>query len=363
MRLDQLAERLEAVLDGPGDVEISGVAGMEDAGAGQITFVEGSRLAQLNGIRASAVVVPLKAPKPDLPALRVRNPRLAFARAIRLFLERPEPPCGIHERAVVGRNVRIGKDVSIHACSVVEDDVVLGDRVTLHPGVSVGRGTVIGDDSVIHANVNIREHVRIGRRVIIHAGAVVGSDGFGYVTDGGKHHKIPQVGGVIIGDDVEIGANSTIDRATLGNTEIKAGTKIDNLVHVAHNVTIGEDCLLVAQVGIAGSCIIGNQVVLAGRVGMADHVTVGDRAVVSAGSGVIKDVPAGQVMGGYYALPQREWLKFQAIVPKLPELKRQVADQARQLQLLQRRLGQATQEVPAIGARGEENASTEHLLQ
>ena len=235
---------------------------------------------------------------------------------------------------MIGQNVVIGKDPSIHPNVVIADEVKIGDRVTIYPGAWIGKGTTIGDDAVIYSNVNIRENLQIGNRVIIHAGATIGSDGFGYVTDEGIHRKIPQVGGVIIGDDVEIGANSTIDRATLGNTVIKRGTKIDNLVHVAHNVTIGEHCFLIAQVGIAGSCTLGNYVVLAGQVGLADHIRIGDRAMVSAQSGVIKDIEPGQVMGGYYAMPQREWLKVQALIPKLPELKKKVSDLESQVQEL-----------------------------
>ena len=176
--------------------------------------------------------------------------------------------------------------------------------------------------------------MEMGKRVIIHSGAVIGSDGFGFVTDGGKHHKIPQVGGVVIEDDVEIGANSTIDRATLGNTLIRKGTKIDNLVQVAHNVTIGEHCLLAGRVGIAGSCTIGNYVILAGQVGLADHITIGDRVIASGGSALVKDIPPGQVVGGYYSMPMRDWLKVQAVLPKLPELKRQVKALEKELQEL-----------------------------
>jgi UDP-3-O-[3-hydroxymyristoyl] glucosamine N-acyltransferase len=309
---------------------------LNEAFPGHVTFVTENKLAQLAQTRASAAIVPLNAPKPDLPVLRVKNPRLAFARALELFSVEPYHASGVHERAVVGRDVVIGSDPSIHPYVVIEDNVRIGDRVTLYPGVFIGRGTAIGDDSVVYSNVNIRENVRIGNRVIIHAGATIGSDGFGYVTDEGKHHKIPQVGGVIIGDDVEIGANSTVDRATLGNTVIKGGTKIDNLVHVAHNVTIGEHCFLIAQVGIAGSCTIGDHVVLAGQVGLADHVTIGDRTMVSAKTGVIKDVLPGQMIGGYYAMQQKEWLKVQAILPKLPELRRQMAELASQMRELRK---------------------------
>lgn len=336
MKLNSLAEKLGAALEGCGDVEITGVAGLNEADQGQITFVTGNRYTQLEQTRASAVIVPLNAPKLGLPLLRVKNPRLAFARSIELFRIKRRQRTGIHEKAVIGQKVSIGVDPSIHPYVVIEDDVTIGDRATIYPGVWIGSGTTIGDDAVIYSNVNIGEHVRLGNRVIVHAGATIGSDGFGYETDGGMHHKIPQVGGVIIGDDVEIGANSTIDRATLGNTVINRGTKIDNLVHIAHNVTIGEHCFLIAQVGIAGSCKLGNYVVLAGQVGMADHVSIGDRAVVSGKSAVIKNIEPDQVVGGYYAMPQRDWLRFQSIIPKLPELKKQLTDLGNQVQELRK---------------------------
>ncbi len=341
MRLKDVAQKIGATLEGAGDIEIIGVAGLKEATEGHITFMNGNKFSELEQTRASAVIVPTHAPKLGMPLLRVKNPRLAFARAIELFNFKPYEPAGIHERAVIGRNAVIGADPSIHPNVVIADEARIGDRVTIYPGAWIGRGATIGDDAVIYSNVNIREHVRIGNRVIIHAGATIGSDGFGYVTDEGKHHKIPQVGGVIIGDDVEIGANSTIDRATLGNTVIKRGTKIDNLVHVAHNVTIGEHCFLIAQVGIAGSCTLGDHVVLAGQVGLADHVRIGDRTMVSAQSGVIKDIDPDQVMGGYYAMPQREWLKIQALIPKLPELKKTIATLGNQVQELRKNMPHA----------------------
>ena len=336
MKLNYLAEKLGAVLEGSGEIEIIGVADLNEASQGYITFASENRFSQLEQTHASAAIVPLNAPKLRLPLLRVKNTKLAFARAIELFTDKPYQPTGIDERAMIGQNTVIGADPSIHPYVVIANEVKIGDRVTIYPGVWIGKGTTIGDDAVIYSNVNIRENLQIGNRVIIHAGATIGSDGFGYVTEDGIHYKIPQVGGVIIGDDVEIGANSTIDRATLGNTVIKRGTKIDNLVHVAHNVTIGEHCFLIAQVGISGSCTLGNYVVLAGQVGVADHISIGDRTIVSAQSGVIKDIEPDQVMGGYYAMPQREWLTVQALIKKLPELKKQVADIGSQVQELRK---------------------------
>jgi UDP-3-O-[3-hydroxymyristoyl] glucosamine N-acyltransferase len=336
MKLNYLAEKLGAVLEGPGEIEIIGVADLNEASQGYITFATENRFSQLEKTHASAAIVPLNAPKLRLPLLRIKNTKLAFARAIELFTVKPYQPTGIHKRAMIGQSAVIGADPSIHPYVVIANEVKIGDRVTIYPGVWIGKGTTIGDDVVIYSNVNIRENLQIGNRVIIHAGATIGSDGFGYVTEAGIHYKIPQVGGVVIGDDVEIGANSTIDRATLGNTVIKRGTKIDNLVHVAHNVTIGEHCFLIAQVGISGSCTLGNYVVLAGQVGLADHISIGDRTMVSAQSGVIKDIEPDQVVGGYYAMPQREWLKVQALIKKLPELKKQVADIGSQMQELRK---------------------------
>ena len=269
--------------------------------------------------------------------LRVKNPRLAFARVLEIFYVKPYCSSGISDRTVIGRDVVLGADLSLHPCAVVADGAKIGDRVTLYPGVYVGSGSIIGDDSVIYPNVSIGERVTIGQRVIIHAGTEIGSDGFGFVTEGGRHHKIPQVGGVIIEDDVEIGGNCSIDRATLGNTIIKKGTKLDNQVHVAHNVTIGEHCLLAGQAGIAGSSTLGNYVVLAGQAGVSDHTIVGDRAMAGGKAVIVRDVEAGQIIAGFNAMPLRTWLKVQAVLPKLPELKKNIAELQKQVEDLKAR--------------------------
>jgi len=335
MNLRDLAQMLDAELDGAGDVDVSAVAGLPDARKGDITFVADRRhLRELDGCQASAVIIPSDAPAVPIPALRVKNPRLAFARVLGMFHGKPYRPGGISERAVIGRNAVIGSDATIHPFAVVGDGATVGSRVTLHPGVTIGPGSSVGDDCILYPQVTVYHGVRIGRRVTIHAGAVIGGDGFGYVTDGGIHHKIPQVGGVVIEDDVEIGANTTIDRATLGNTIIGKGTKIDNQVQVAHNVTIGEHCLLASQAGIAGSTKLGNYVVMGGQVGVADHLSVGDRVMIGGGSGIKQDVEAGQIVSGYYAMPIREWLKVQALLPKLPEMKKQILDLQRRIQEL-----------------------------
>ena len=321
MKLRELAVKLGAAVSGADDIDITGAAGVREAIAGNITFIEGVRyLKDLQQSGASAAIVPPDTPDMPLPLLRVKNPRLAFARTLELFYVAPYRPSGISDKAAIGKNVIIGADCSIHAFAFIADNVIIGERVTIHPGVYIGEGSVIGDDSAIHANASIGHGISVGKRVLIHSGAVLGSDGFGFVTEGGRHHKIPQVGGVIIEDDVEIGANCSIDRATLGNTMIKGGAKLDNQVHIAHNVTIGEHCLLAGQVGIAGSSALGSYVVLGGQAGVGDHLTVGDRVMAGGKSVITKNVEAGQVIAGFYAMPIRDWLKVQAVLPKLPEL-------------------------------------------
>ena len=343
MKLKELADIIGAELSRGGDLEILGVAGIRESEQGQITYLsEKTYFKDLEQCRASAAFVPIDTPEMHLPLLRVKNPKLAFARAMELFHGKPYHSKGISDKAVIGKNVTIGADCSLYPFAVVEDNVVIGDRVTLYPGVFVGEGSRIGDDCLIYPNVYIGHHVFVGKRVIIHTGASIGSDGFGYVTDGGKHHKIPQVGGVLIEDDVEVGANSTIDRATLGNTVVRKGTKIDNLVQVAHNVTIGEHCILAAQVGIAGSTTLGNYVVLGGGAGAADHLTIGDGVMAGGRAAIAQDVEAGQVVSGFYAMPVKDWLRVQAVLPKLPELKRTINRLEKQIQELNNRLSEAS---------------------
>lgn len=338
MRLKELAQKIGADPAGLADTEINGAAGVREAGPGQVAYITGEKyLKDLATCRAAAVIVPLDAPDARMPLLRVKNPRLAFAQTLALLYVKPYAPTGISDRAVIGRDAVIGAEPSIHPYAVVENGARIGSRVTLYPGVYVGRGTVIGDDCTLYPAVSVREGVTIGSRVIIHSGTVIGSDGFGFVTDGGIHHKIPQVGGVIIGDDVEIGANCAIDRATLGNTVVKKGTKLDNLVHIAHNVVIGEHCLIAGQVGIAGSAVLGNYVVFGGQVGVGDHRIVGDRVMAGGKSVIARDVEPGQVIAGFNAMPLRDWLKVQAVLPKLPELKKLVAELEKQMKELKQK--------------------------
>ena len=257
--------------------------------------------------------------------IQVENPRLAFAIAVGHLYPAFKAKPGIHPSAVVGQGCSIGEGVSIAAGVVLGDGVTLAKGVILHPNVVIGAHVFIGDQTIIHPNASVLEGCRIGRRVIIHAGTVIGSDGFGFVYDQGRYYKMPQIGIVQIDDDVEIGANNTIDRGTLGKTWIKTGVKTDNLVHIAHNVTVGEHCVIVAQVGIAGSTKIGHHGIFAGQAGIGGHLTIGDQVTVGPQCGVAQSVPDKQVVSGTtLAMPHSTWLRLQKVLPELPALFRKV---------------------------------------
>jgi UDP-3-O-[3-hydroxymyristoyl] glucosamine N-acyltransferase len=253
----------------------------------------------------------------------------------RAFFCPVSPPRGVDAAVVRGNNTQVGSDVSIWPGVTLGDRVMIGARVTLYPGVFVGNDTTIGDDTLLYPNVVVREGCIIGARVTIHSGTVIGSDGFGYVQDQGRHYKIPQLGGVTIEDDVELGANVTVDRATLGQTVIKQGTKVDNLVQIAHNVTIGAHSILVAQVGIAGSTHVGNHVMIGGQAGLADHLVIGDQVMIAARAGVNRSLEPNQIVSGAPVMPHEVWVKAQAVIPRLPELRqaiRALEDKMKQLE-------------------------------
>jgi UDP-3-O-[3-hydroxymyristoyl] glucosamine N-acyltransferase len=271
--------------------------------------------------------------------LRARQPYLAFAHAVALFAPRDARPAGVHRLADVAPDVTIASDASVGAFVSIGAGAIIGSRSVLYPHATIGAGARIGEDCIIHARASIRERVVLGNRVIVQDGAVIGSDGFGFArTPDGDHQKIPQIGGVVIEDDVEIGANTTIDRPAVGETRICAGAKIDNLVQVAHGVRIGRRVLLAAQVGIAGSTILEDDVTLAGQVGVAGHLTLGKGVVATAQSGIPNSVPEGAFISGYPAIPNRDWLKASAIFRRLPELKKAVADLQRRLEELASRV-------------------------
>jgi UDP-3-O-[3-hydroxymyristoyl] glucosamine N-acyltransferase len=291
----EIAELLEGELNGDPNIIIKGISGIREAEEGDITFLANRKYYSLmQTTRASAVIIPKDISFNLKPIIKVENPSLAFAKLISIFSPmKVAHPKGIHPTALIGKDVELGKDIGIGAYTVICDNVKIGDRTIVYSGCYIGHHTIIGSDTLIYPNVTVREEIKIGSRVIIHSGTVIGCDGFGYATVGGIHHKIPQVGIVEIGDDVEIGANVTIDRARFNKTVIGKGTKIDNLVQIAHNVIIGQNCIIVAQTGISGSTTIGKGVILAGQTGIVGHITIGDGAVVAAQSGVSKSVACG----------------------------------------------------------------------
>ncbi|MFZ5775549.1 MAG: UDP-3-O-(3-hydroxymyristoyl)glucosamine N-acyltransferase [Thermodesulfobacteriota bacterium] len=334
--LGELAALVQGEVVGDPSLRIVGVADQDSAGPGQLTFVvDGKRADRLSDCTASAAVVPLAVVEPPLPAIRVKNPALAMARIHALFVEKPFAATGISSQAAIGGDCQIPAEVSIGPLVAIGNRVRLGQRVTLHPGVVLYDDVVIGNDVVIHANVTIGRGCEIGDRVILHPGVVIGSDGFGYATDEqGRHVKRPHVGIVKVEDDVEIGANTCIDRATFGVTRVGRGTKIDNLVQLAHNVEIGEHTLLVAQVGIAGSTTTGRNVVLGGQVGVAGHLHLADRVMVAAMSGVHDSQDTGAVVAGIPAIPHRNWLRASAAYARLPDLVKEIRELRRQVAVL-----------------------------
>lgn len=327
MKLAQIASTLGARLEnGSPDTEITGVAGIEDAGPGQITFVANPKYgAAARTTKASAVIVTEEFPAISSALLRSKNPYLAFAQAIGLFYKPPQYAPGVHPTAVLHSSARVGANAHIGPYVVIGENVEIGENTVLLAHVVIYRGVKIGDNFFAHAHCVIRENCRIGNNVLLQNGVVVGADGFGFAKDdAGRWHKIPQPQPVVIEDDVEIQSNSCIDRCSVGETRICRGTKIDNLVQVGHGSHIGEDSLLASQVGLAGSTEIGKNVILTGQVGVVGHCKVGDGAIVTPQSGVAGDIPAGAIVSGAPAVDHKLWLKYSAILSKLPEIARAV---------------------------------------
>ena len=323
MKLADIASTLNSRLEnGSPDLEITGVAGIEDAGVGQITFLANPKYAAAaRTTKASAIILADNFPALSTAMLRSKNPYLTFARAIELFYKPPKYAPGVHPSAVIHPSAKIGKGAHIGPYAVVNEDVCIGENAVLLAHVVIYRGARIGDNFFAHAHAVVREHCRIGNNVILQNGVIVGGDGFGFAKDdSGRWHKIVQSGPAVIEDDVEIQANACIDRASVGETHIARGAKIDNLVQVGHGSRVGEDTLLCAQVGLAGSTEVGKNVILAGQVGVAGHCKIGDGAIATAQSGIPNDVAASAVVSGYPAIDNKLWLRCSAVFNRLPEI-------------------------------------------
>jgi UDP-3-O-[3-hydroxymyristoyl] glucosamine N-acyltransferase len=338
MKICDIAARLSCQLEGDSEVEITGVATLESAGKGELSFLANPKYhSQVKRSRASAVIADLELPYWGVPLLRSANPYLVFAKAIELFHSKDRRSAGVHPTAVIAATARLGRDVSVGPHSVIDEDAVVGDRVVIEATCVIERGSIVGDDSVLHSGCIVREGVRIGSRCVIQSNAVIGSDGFGYAkTDAGAWYKILQSGTVVIEDDVEIGACSTIDRAALGETRVGAGSKIDNLVQIGHACRIGSNTLLCAQAGLAGSSKVGNNVILAGQVGVAGHLTIGDGVIATAQSGIPASVEANRTISGSPAIEHRNWMKSSAAFARLPEVQKSIRMLEKRVKILEK---------------------------
>jgi UDP-3-O-[3-hydroxymyristoyl] glucosamine N-acyltransferase len=328
MRLVEIAQKLGCTIDGDGDLDITGVAGIEDAQPGELTFLANRKYVRaLETSRATAILISKAEGRPPMAALRSANPYLDFARAIELFHPAPHYAPSVHPTALIADSAEIGVGAHIGPYCYVADDVKIGSHAVLHSFVAIYRGARIGDNFFAHSHACVRENCHIGHGVVLQNGVVVGSDGFGFAREAnGRWYKMRQAGRIRIGDDVEIQAHSAIDRATIGETSIGRGTKIDNLVQVGHACKIGEDTLLCGQVGLAGTTHVGDRCILAGQVGAAGHLTIGDNATLTAQSGVPTDVPAGAIYSGYPAMENLAWRKSVAVFHRLPELQKELRE-------------------------------------
>ena len=322
----EIAKLLAGEVLGDVNATLTGFATANAAKPGDLTFAENEEFfAAAENSPATAIIADARFTSTKKTVIRVAQPRVAFAKAIAVFFPEPKLPAGVHPTAVVAKSAQVDPSAHIGPHCVVGECVKLGANVVLQSGNSVGNDAVLGDDVNLFPNVTIYPRTQIGKRVRIHAGAVIGSDGFGYVLDGGIHRKVLQIGNVVIGDDVEIGANVTVDRGALGSTVIGKGTKIDNLVQVAHNVQIGEHSIIISQVGIAGSTKIGNYVVLAGQAGLAGHLKIGNQAIVAAQAGVMTDIPDGGKWLGSPAQPDKEFKRQVVALRRLPDLLKKIS--------------------------------------
>jgi UDP-3-O-[3-hydroxymyristoyl] glucosamine N-acyltransferase len=326
MKLKEIAARLDCILDGDGEIEITGVNSLERAGSGELSFLSNRKYTPLlRTTRAGAVLLPSDFGQAGLPAVRCPDPYLAFAKALEFFYQPPRPAAGVHPTAVVAPSARLGPNASIGPYAVIEGDVEIGVNAVLHSHVVIYRGAKIGNDFCAHSHAVVREFCRIGNRVTLQNGVIIGADGFGFAKQSdGSQYKIVQSGIAVLEDDVEVQAQSCVDRATVGETRVQRGAKLDNFVQVGHASTVGENSILCAQVGVGGSSHLGKNVLLAGQVGVAGHMTVGDNVVVTAGSGIHGDIPPGRMLSGSPGIDNKLWLHCIAVFNRLPELSKTV---------------------------------------
>ena len=338
--LAEIAKFLNGEIVGDSGVVITGLRGIKEAGSGDLTFVENSKyIPWVQKTKASAILTPRSLTVRGKSIVRIDNPSLAFAKVASLFVDDSSKHFkGIHKTAIIAADAKLGKNVAVGACAIIENKVKIGDNTVIYGGTYVGKKTVIGNDCLFYPNVTLLESITIGNRVIIHSGTVIGSDGFGYVFVKGRHEKIPQIGTVIIEDDVEIGANVTVDRARFDKTFIGRGTKIDNLVQIAHNVKIGENCIIIAQVGISGTTTLEKNVILAGQVGTAGHITIGEGAIVASRSVATKDIPPHTKVLGYPAIPDMEAKRINACMHKLPQHVKTISELKKRLVALEAKI-------------------------
>jgi len=338
MTVADIAQLVKGELVGDGELLVSGFSGIKEAKKNELTFLSNPKYEPLlNVTQAGVTLVPRQIHCPGKTLIRVDNPSLSFTMVVNHFLkDAPEyKPKGIHPTAVIAKTAKLAPDVVVGAHTVIEDGAVISEGCTLYANCYVGHAAHLGKDCLIYPNVVLRENVSLGNRVIIHSGTVIGSDGYGYIPVDGRHVKIPQIGSVIVEDDVEIGANVTIDRARFDKTIIGEGTKIDNLVHIAHNVMIGKHCLIVAQVGVSGSSRLGNYVILAGQVGVVGHLEIGDGAIVLAQSGVSHSIKAGEQVFGSPAHPVKEALRNNAHIQRFDKYVETIKDLKRRIEELE----------------------------
>lgn len=338
--VEELAQKVQGKLVGDGQVVIEETRSLEQSAPQAISFAIGDYCEYVGQSKAGAVIVEAPIEGVEIPQIVVDNAKVAFSQLLELYHPPVVVPRTIHETAIIGKNVTLGKNISVGPYCVINDNAVIGDNVVLHPYVYIGHNAKIGEDTMIYTGAVVHENCILGKRVVLRAKAVIGGEGFGFATEHGVHTHIPQVGNVILEDDVEVGSCSCIDNATMGSTMVRRGTKIDNLVHLGHNVEIGEDCFLIAQVGIAGSTKCGNHVIFAGQTGCTGHITIGDNVTFAAKTGIIGNIPSNGTYAGFPQRPHKEWLKMQAYESRLPDMAKTIKRLEKELAALKQELNE-----------------------